>query len=496
MARDAASPRRPAPPRLPLRRCGTLPRWPAVEESDPVPRSTSLARREGTSRGCRTALHKLAELLGEHGNAQVSDVVGLHVVIGLRHEEAWHGGQVFVRLVDVHVLSAVEHVAVPAAAPPVTAAPLVSTLQNVRLNKDFGGSVNGIITIAPVNWASTLKITFTSLINPSVCLLNIDGCPPYPSGGRSLDTNEYISSRWEVDGYDWEIRFYPTHLGDDGTYDLALELVFLGEGRGNKVTANLSCRLVDGICPPSAEKISPSKLFQHPLDSSGKFVIMKRCDADSSGYLSKNGSVSMVCTVTVCKDLEAIPMASSDLPKDLGVLLQSGDGADVTLIVSGESLSAHKIILAARSPVFKAEFFGEMKEKTSRCIEIKEMEAAVFKAMLGFIYTDTLPEPEKQETATAMAHHLLVAADRYGLEKLKVMCERRLALGIEPDTVATTLALAEQHNCSQLKAKCIEFIAATSPEILGVVMATEGFKSLEASLLTELFMAAHGRIKK
>ncbi|TVU50159.1 hypothetical protein EJB05_01519, partial [Eragrostis curvula] len=349
-----------------------------------------------------------------------------------------------------------------------------------------------------------MNITCTALIKPSVCLLKIDGCPPYPcSDCGYFDPNKYISSRWEVDGYKWEIRFYPTLTRADGYYDMALELVFLGEARGNEVTANLSCRLVDpsGIRQPSAEEISPSKLFQHPLDSSGKFTIMTRYNADSSGYLSKNGSVSVECTITVFKDPEAIPMPSSDLPKDLGELLQSGDGADVTFIVSGESLTAHKNILAARSPVFKAEFFGQMKEKSSRCIEIKEMEAAVFKAMLRFIYTDMVPElDEKQETATAMAQHLLVAADRYGLDRLKVICARKLARVIEPGTAATTLAVAEQHNCSQLKEKCIEFIVGASPEVLDAILATEGFKSLEASspsVLTELFKASHaGRIKK
>ncbi|GJM95619.1 hypothetical protein PR202_ga12381 [Eleusine coracana subsp. coracana] len=144
-----------------------------------------------------------------------------------------------------------------------------------------------------------------------------------------------------------------------------------------------------------------------------------------------------------------------------------------------------------------AEFFGEMKEKTL-CVEIKEMEATVFKAMLYFIYTDMVPElDDNNEIPKEMAEHLLVAADRYGLDRLKVICERRIALGIDAGNVTTTLALAEQHGCSLLKAKCVEFITGGTPENLEAILATDGFKCLETScpsVVTELLRSAHKKI--
>ncbi|GJN05966.1 hypothetical protein PR202_ga23645 [Eleusine coracana subsp. coracana] len=226
---------------------------------------------------------------------------------------------------------------------------------------------------------------------------------------------------------------------------------------------------------------------------------MTRFEAYKSGYF-KNSSVTVECIVKVFKDPEEIPVLSFGLQKDLCELLRSKAGEDVTFVVSGESFAAHKNVLAARSPVFMAEFFGKMKENTSRCIEIKEMEATVFKALLHFIYTDTVPElDEKKKKATAMTQRLLVAADRYGLDRLKLIIARRIALRINSDTAATALALAEQHGCAQLKAKCVEFIAGGSAANLHSVLATEGFKRLEASnpsVLTELLKTAFQRIKK
>jgi speckle-type POZ protein len=184
------------------------------------------------------------------------------------------------------------------------------------------------------------------------------------------------------------------------------------------------------------------------------------------------------------------------LHHQFGELLQSGAGADVTFVVSGESFAAHKLILAARSPVFMAQFYGQMKEKSSQRVEIEDMEAAVFKALLRFIYTDTVAESDEQQEdskeAVSMAQHLLAAADRYGVERLKLICQGKLSGGVEVDSVAATLALAELHGCEQLKAKCIDFIV-RSPAVLEAVLATDGYKNLEAScpsVLTDLLTRA------
>ena len=50
------------------------------------------------------------------------------------------------------------------------------------------------------------------------------------------------------------------------------------------------------------------------------------------------------------------------------------------------------------------------------------------------------------------------------------MCEVSLCQGIDAQTVATTLALAEQHHFARLKGACLRFIA--SRDVLAVVMKT------------------------
>ena len=85
--------------------------------------------------------------------------------------------------------------------------------------------------------------------------------------------------------------------------------------------------------------------------------------------------------------------------------------------------------------------------------------------MLHFIYTDSLPESvdsdgDDDAFPVTMAQRLLAAADRYGLDRLRSLCESRLCEEVNVQTVATTLALAEQHHSTQLKAVCLKFVAA------------------------------------
>lgn len=85
--------------------------------------------------------------------------------------------------------------------------------------------------------------------------------------------------------------------------------------------------------------------------------------------------------------------------------------------------------------------------------------------MLQFLYTDQLPNlhdiigSTSTCTSTIMMQHLLAAADRFGLDRLKQLCEAKLCEEVNVDTVATTLSLADQHRCLQLKSICLKFAA-------------------------------------
>nr|XP_034193940.1 origin recognition complex subunit 2 isoform X2 [Osmia lignaria] len=170
------------------------------------------------------------------------------------------------------------------------------------------------------------------------------------------------------------------------------------------------------------------------------------------------------------------------LPDDLGLLFENQKFSDVTLTVCGREFQAHKAILAARSPVFSAMFEHEMEERKQNRVDITDVDHEVLREMLRFIYTGKAANLEK------MADDLLAAADKYALERLKVMCEEALCTSLAIENAADILILADLHSADQLKAQAIDFINTHATD----VMDTAGFKSMVNShphLIAEAFRA-------
>ncbi|KAL6643088.1 hypothetical protein ACP70R_021269 [Stipagrostis hirtigluma subsp. patula] len=196
---------------------------------------------------------------------------------------------------------------------------------------------------------------------------------------------------------------------------------------------------------------------------SDRFTV--RCD-----IVVHNGFRAVEAAETAASVLVPAP----DLHRHLGDLLASGRGADVVFQVGGEAFAAHRCVLAARSPVFSAELFGAMVEGSAGAVvQVDDMEPLAFKALLCFAYTDSLPPEMGKEEEDVMYQHLLVAADRYDLERLKLICEDKLCKRIGVGTVETILALAEQHHCDVLKKACLDFLGARTKQLRAVI-ATHG----------------------
>ncbi|CAL1374578.1 unnamed protein product [Linum trigynum] len=316
---------------------------------------------------------------------------------------------------------------------------------------------------------------------------------------KGMGSGKCISSDiFTVGGYDWAIYFYPDGknpedssmyvsvfiaLASDGTDVRALfELTLLDQsGKGkHKVHSHFDRALESG---PYTLKYKGSMW--------GYKRFFRRTSLETSDYI-KNDCLIMNCTVGVVRTrLEGPKQYSVNVPhssmgQGLKEILEAEVGCDIVFRVGDESFRAHKLILAARSPVFRAQFFGLVGDRNLDEVTVNDIDPTIFKAMLLFIYTDKLPEvhdvmdsSSSTGTSTNMIQHLLAAADLYNLDRLKVLCESKLCEELTAVSVATTLALAEQHQCAQLKAVCLKFAA--NPANLGVVTQSEGFRHLEQS---------------
>uniref|UniRef100_A0A453T5N0 BTB domain-containing protein n=4 Tax=Triticinae TaxID=1648030 RepID=A0A453T5N0_AEGTS len=236
-------------------------------------------------------------------------------------------------------------------------------------------------------------------------LFRIDGY----SLSKGLGKGNFLpSATFAVGGHDWRLLFYPD--GDtearNGSISVHLELM----DEGVEVRALYDLTLFKQAEPKSGcfvwtKPTEPVVFSRSPGKTShrGHSNFAGRSMLEAWSYLYFPRDVLIVkCKLLVIKlkeaqmpktrmNFETIQVPPSDLSHNLGSLLEAGEESDVSFKVKDEVFTAHKIVLAMRSPVFKAELYGPMRDKCGQSIAIEDMEPAVFKALLHFIYTDELP---------------------------------------------------------------------------------------------------------
>ncbi|CAL4941848.1 unnamed protein product [Urochloa decumbens] len=307
------------------------------------------------------------------------------------------------------------------------------------------------------------------------------------------------SCPFTIGGHRWRLRYYPNGESAESAEFISMYLsIEDAVPKGVSVKTQFQFRFVDEAPPELPVTSDEVRIFRR-RGRWGHPWFIEREELEKSEHLVAD-SFAIRCDLVVIKEFRAqedtapapatcfVPVPPpSDLCRHLGDLLVTGKGADVVFEVGGETFAAHRCVLAARSPVFSAELLGDAMTKesgaTAVIIRVDDMEPQVFEALLYFVYNDDLlPETEKERErriSISMCQHVLVAADRYGLERLKLMCEEELCGYIDVGTVATVLTLADQHHCKGLKKACFGFLG--SPANLREVMATDEFDHLSKS---------------
>ncbi|KAJ3707331.1 hypothetical protein LUZ61_011036 [Rhynchospora tenuis] len=238
--------------------------------------------------------------------------------------------------------------------------------------------------------------------------------------GQSFD-----SSIFSLAGRTYKILFYP-----QGTVD-----------RPNSMCVSLTVK------SPSAETVSVGYIFLNKAGmpnskASARTTFTMSSTQDRFGMTRmmdwphleaefvKDGCFTLLFSLTFLGDshseapTEAVNgIIPFSINEQFAGLLGDKEMTDVVFEVGGETITAHRLVLGARSAIFKAQLFGMMAEKDKAIIQIGDIAPPVFKAMLHFIYSDSLPDMSNEETpVVTLIQHLYKAADMYFVEGLKVVC--------------------------------------------------------------------------
>lgn len=184
-----------------------------------------------------------------------------------------------------------------------------------------------------------------SMLGSTLVEFNVD----YQNSNHRAIGDAVHSDAISVGGYMWRMNCYPagvrgTNKGEYVSFFLELlnksssvDAIFMAWLKGNDQLNSTSVPRVLA-CVFDEEEDEWGCQFISQID-------IKKC------HLTE-GRITFVCAIMVVSE-GSVPVLPSDLGKQLGRLLDSKDGTDVSFNIDGEIFYAHRTVLSARSPVFK-----------------------------------------------------------------------------------------------------------------------------------------------
>lgn len=151
------------------------------------------------------------------------------------------------------------------------------------------------------------------------------------------------------------------------------------------------------------------------------------------------------------------------LSGSLTLLYLNEEYSDITLVVEGQRLPAHKVILAVRSEYFRALFYGGMKESKQTEVVLNDAPIASFKALLKYVYSGHMSLSSMSEDVIL---DTLGLAHLYGFEELETPISKTLRQLLSLKNVCAILDTARLYGLEQLAKVCHLFLDQNAIDIL------------------------------
>ncbi|KAF0900526.1 hypothetical protein E2562_032122 [Oryza meyeriana var. granulata] len=296
-----------------------------------------------------------------------------------------------------------------------------------------------------------------------------------------------VSPTFTVAGLDWAVRYHPEGDAHEENGYVAVFVVLVTKDAA--AWAHVDFRLLNQTTDKTVSFFMEKDtiLFDsgsEDLSTWGTGELATKSFLEGSPYVAGD-CLKIECVLDVCRD-----RLTFDDPPPSGPPIQypADEPGDITFKIAGETFTAHVSVLAARAP-------GLVNRKTTTpatvIIDNEAIPAAAFGALLHFAYTDTLPVVSGLDGAghKAMMRDVLLAAERYGMGRLRAICERAMCKSLDAVTAADTLAMADQHGFDELRQRCAEFMA--SPDNYYLVARSLGHGRLSPSLRREVWTKYH-----
>jgi RCC1 and BTB domain-containing protein len=233
----------------------------------------------------------------------------------------------------------------------------------------------------------------------------------------------------------------------------------LGLGNGRKVAT-----------PQMVEKLAPLKVVKVASYNEHTAALAEPYD-DLGGNVGGD-----VLGVGMLSGKRATTQVSAGFLHDLRHMVNDEEFCDVTFLVEGRQVHAHRAILARRCEHFAAMFRSGMRESIEREICIPNVTHDAFRLLLEFLYTDNVKVDVEHSVEVYMA------ADLYQLDRLRGMSTLVVKRNLSVANVTFLLNEASDASCDVLKDLCMEYMVSN----FDVISKREEIKVLSHALLLEL----------
>lgn len=132
---------------------------------------------------------------------------------------------------------------------------------------------------------------------------------------------------------------------------------------------------------------------------------------------------------------------------------------DVCLIVGNSKLYAHRVVLAACSPYFRAMFTGELAESRQTDVVIRDIEEKAIDLLIEFAYTSKIVVEENN------VQSLLPAACILQMVEIQEICCEFLKRQLDPSNCLGIRAFADTHACRELLRVAEKFVQANFQDV-------------------------------
>lgn len=136
--------------------------------------------------------------------------------------------------------------------------------------------------------------------------------------------------------------------------------------------------------------------------------------------------------------------------------------ADLVLNVEGKEMSAHKMILETRSPVFSLMFSHDMRENRTGEVNIKDIDQVTIGNVLYFLYTGEIPNGLSTENVLI----IYSAAHIYDLSELKQLCVEFVNQNLSVEWVCEVIPFAIKYQEEGTAEAALEFFKSNTSEII------------------------------